>query len=537
MRPFNRLLSIWASHHLTNCFYLFRLLLDLLQLLQQLCDCLCFGTQTRLSFATGHELGISIYKRTLFQPYSVHVARNSSEVINGIYGKAAAVTSGVLFPVLSIISAVVMLGTIMTTLFLFQPIPALSVFGGFGLIYILIIQFTRKKLLKDGNTVASSSNLVIKNLQEGLGGIRDVLLHASQKLYIEAYRKSDFALRHAQGNAVIIGQSPRFLMEALGIILMIIIAFFITKSSDGLVGAIPILGAIAMGAQRLLPVLQQAYQSWSSIRTSQASLFDTLELLDQPLPEYLDAQRASVKFKDSIFLNKVSFNYAPESSKVLSEIDLIINKGDCVGFVGPTGSGKSTLIDLVIGLLPPTTGNLEIDGIPVTDLNRQAWQEHIAHVPQSIFLIDSSVADNIAFGVSRSEIDMERVKRAAQQAQILETINDLPDGFQTIVGEQGVRLSGGQRQRIGIARALYRQADVIVLDEATSALDTKTEMSVIEAIEEMNKELTIIMIAHRHSTLKSCNKIIEVDNGQIISVGDFDAFSKNRSIENTEKQI
>jgi len=487
---------------------------------------LLLWVQTRLSFSTGHELSVNIYRRTLFQPYAVHASRNSSEVINGIYGKAAAVTSGVIFPILNIISVTIMLGTIMTTLFLIQPMTALGVFGGFGLIYGLIIGLTRKQLLSDGNRVATHSSHVIKNLQEGLGGIRDVLLHGSQKLYVEAYQNSDSALRRSQGNAVIIGQSPRFLMEALGIVLMTTVAFMLTQKGDGLLGAIPVLGSIAMGAQRLLPVLQQGYQSWSSIRTSQASLHDTLELLDQPMSEQAGKDIIPLAFEQKIHLKNTSFRYTPENDYVIQNIDLSINKGDCIGFVGETGSGKSTIIDIIIGLLAPTSGNIEIDGTQVDEGNQQAWQQHIAHVPQMIFLMDSSIAENIAFGISKDQIDMDRVRYAAEQAQIAEIIESWPEGYRTIVGEQGVRLSGGQRQRIGIARALYCQADVIVLDEATSALDNETEIAVIEAIENMSENITIIMIAHRYSTLRACNEIIQVGNGTITSAGNYQNFIK-----------
>lgn len=478
--------------------------------------------QTRLSFSTGHELGVNIYRRTLFQPYSIHAARNSSEVLNGIYGKASAVTSGVILPVLNLLSATVLLSTIMLTLFLLDPITALAAFGGFGLIYAVIIKLTRKQLMSDGHLVAHHSNGVIKTLQEGLGGIRDVLIHGSQNTYCDAYRDADLPLRRAQGNTVIIAQSPRFLMEALGILLMTILAYTLARQAEGLLGAIPILGSLALGAQRLLPVLQQGYQSWSSIRGSQASLYDTLELLDQPLPNYATSSaKPPIPFKSSIHLEQISFRYAPENDWVLKNVQLTINKGTRIGFIGSTGSGKSTLIDIIMGLLEPTKGQLLIDDTLLDNENLQAWHQHIAHVPQAIFLADSSIAENIAFGVPREQIDQMRVQEAARQAQISDAIENWKEGYQTIVGERGIRLSGGQRQRIGIARALYRKADVIIFDEATSALDNETEEAVMEAIDNLSQDLTIILIAHRYSTLRTCSEIIQVTQGSINSVGSY----------------
>ncbi|WP_419902603.1 ABC transporter ATP-binding protein [Kiloniella sp.] len=490
--------------------------------------------QTRLSFATGHQLGVNIYQRTLFQPYSIHASRNSSEVINGIYGKAAAVTSGVILPILTLLSGSVMLTTIMIALLLVEPVAALTAFGGFGIIYATIIGLTRKQLSSDGKRVAQQSSDVIKSLQEGLGGIRDVLIHGSQNTYCNAYRQADHGLRRAQGNTVIIAQSPRFLMEALGILLMTILAYTLTRQSEGLIGAIPILGSLALGAQRLLPVLQQGYQSWSSIRASQTSLIDTLELLDQPLPEYATSPtRPPLPFTSSIQLKKVSFQYTSQDDWVVQSVDLEIPKGSRVGFIGATGSGKSTIIDILMGLLEPTEGSLEIDGTQLNRENQQAWQQLLAHVPQTIFLADCTIAENIAFGLPKTQIDQARVQEAARQAQISVAIDSWKDGYQTIVGERGIRLSGGQRQRIGIARALYRKASVIVFDEATSALDNETEEAVMEAIDGLSHDLTIILIAHRYSTLRSCNEIIEVKEGKINSVGSYRDFYK-QTMKNTQ---
>jgi len=483
---------------------------------------LLLWASTRLSFATGADLGISIYRRTLYQPYAVHCARNSSEVISGISGKANGVIYSIILPVLTLISASVMLITILIALLSVEPVIALVAFGGFGLIYAFIIRLTRKKLLTDSQCMARESVQVIKSLQEGLGGIRDVLIDGSQATYCQVYRNADFRLRRAQGNSAFIGASPRYGMEALGMLLIAALAYSLAQQADGIAKAIPILGALALGAQRLLPVLQQAYGSWAGIQSGQAALQDTLNLLDQPLPSYADQPAAEpLSFKHTISLKQLAFRYSPQTPYVLEQINLTIAKGSRVGFIGTTGSGKSTLLDIVMGLLQPTDGTLEIDGQAVTTSNNRAWQAHIAHVPQAIFLADSAIEENIAFGVPPNQIDHERVRQAAQQAQIADIIETWPKQYQTFVGERGIRLSGGQRQRIGIARALYKQADVIIFDEATSALDNETEQAVMQAIEGLNEDLTILIIAHRLTTLKNCTQIVELSECGIKRTGSY----------------
>ena len=483
---------------------------------------LLLWVSTRLSFAAGADLSISIYHRTLYQPYAVHCARNSSEVINGISGKANGVIYSIIVPALTLISSSVMLIAILVALLAVEPVIALTAFGGFGLIYAFIIRLTRKQLLDDSQRIARESSHVIKSLQEGLGGIRDVLIDGSQATYCHIYRNADLPLRRAQGNNLFISSSPRYGMEALGMMLIAALAYLLAQQTDGIVKAIPILGALALGAQRLLPVLQQAYGSWTQINGGQASLQDTLELLDQPLPDYADQPAAQpLPFKHSISLKQLAFRYSPQTSYVLKQLNLTITKGSRVGFIGTTGSGKSTLLDIIMGLLQPTDGTLEIDGQPVTPTNNRAWQAHIAHVPQAIFLADSTIEENIAFGVPVDQIDPQRVRQAAQQAQIADSIESWPKQYQTFVGERGIRLSGGQRQRIGIARALYKQADVIIFDEATSALDNETEQAVMQAIEGLSKDLTLLIIAHRLTTLKNCTQIVELGEGGIKRAGTY----------------
>jgi len=479
-------------------------------------------TMTRLSYATGADLSINIYRRTLYQEYAVHVSRNSSEVINGIITKTNIVISSILTPLLMFISSIILIIGIMGALFLISVGVALSAFISFGLLYWLVIRYTKIQLKENSQIIANQSTQMIKSLQEGLGGIRDVLINGSQQFYCEYYRNADLSLRQASGNNVFISGSPRYVMEALGMTLIAVLAYTMTQQDSGINTAIPVLGALALGAQRLLPSLQQAYSAYSTIKGSESSFKDVLDLLDQSLPEYAEQPRPKpISFEKEIKLTNLSFRYTEDTPLVLKDIDLSLKKGARIGFMGVTGSGKSTLLDIIMGLLTPTGGELIIDKQPINNQNRRAWQAHIAHVPQNIYLSDGTIKENIAFGIAKGQIDHQRVKKAAQQAQIAELIEEWKDGYQTFVGERGIRLSGGQQQRIGIARALYRKANVIIFDEATSALDNETELEVMKAIEDLGKEITVLIIAHRLTTLKGCDKIIKLNKNNIINIGSY----------------
>jgi ATP-binding cassette, subfamily B, bacterial PglK len=468
---------------------------------------------TRLSYETGVDLGLNIYKNTLSQKYEKHLMLNSSDVINNIVNKTNIVIGGVLTPVLMLISSFIMFIGITTALFLINIKIALSIIISFGVIYYLIMRFTGKKLRENSDNVATQSTVVIKSLQEGLGGIRDVIINNSQQFYCDLYHKADSLSRRASGSNVFISGSPRPILESLGMVLIATIAFLMYKdqeSDSALV--VPVLGALALGAQRLLPTVQQIYSSISTIKGSNSSFKDILELL--LLKSYDLNKSKKINFKTSIKLRDVNYRYAKGLPYVLNDVNFTIEKGDLIGFVGATGSGKSTLIDILIGLLAPTKGGLLIDNVLIKEENRNSWQSHISHVPQKVYLSDCSIEENIAFGVSKEKIDYIKLDKAAKDAQITKLIQNLEYGYKTVVGEQGVKLSGGQIQRIGIARALYRDADVLIMDEATSALDDKTEKDVMQAIN--NKNMTILIIAHRLNTLKNCNKIVKIqENGTI----------------------
>jgi ATP-binding cassette, subfamily B, bacterial PglK len=491
---------------------------------------LLLWVSTRFTFAAGADLSMDVYRRTLYQPYSVHLARSSSEVISGIANKVGGAVLGVLLPALTLLSSVVLVLALMSALVAINPSVALVASVGFGGGYAVITWVSRRRLHKNSQRIAREQTQLIKALQEGLGGIRDVLLDGTQSVYCDIYRRADQSLRQALGDNVFIAQSPRFAIEALGMVLIATLAYGLSRQPGGVATALPVLAALAVGAQRLLPALQQGFVAWAAIAGSHASLADTVELLDQPLPPEasLPAPEPLV-FRESIRFESVRFRYHADGPWVLDGFDLTILKGDRVGFVGITGSGKSTALDLLMGLLMPCEGRLLVDECPISGARVRAWQRTIAHVPQSIYLSDSTLAENIAFGISRDKIDRVRVRNAARQAQIADFIESRPESYDALVGERGVRLSGGQRQRIGIARALYKRASVLILDEATSALDNATERSVMDSIDGLDRDLTVLLIAHRLSTVRRCDNIVELAQGRVKAHGSYDQLIERSS--------
>jgi len=497
--------------------------------------------QMRLSMAIGADFSVQVYERTLYQPYSVHVSRNSSEIIAGAQ-KANGLVASIVQPTLAILGSMVILLAVVATLLAIQPFVAFTAFLGFGFIYAVVVVTTKHRIGRNSQTIASQQGRVTKAIQEGLGGIRDVLIDGTQPVYSKVYKDAYISMQKALAGNQVVGASPRFAVEALGMVLIAALAYTLAAASGvggEVTNAIPILGALALGAQRLLPVLQQIYNSYITVMGNQASTQDALNLLDQPMPLHAYSQPAKpMAFEMVITLKDLGFRHTPQAPWVFRNLNLQIPKGSRVGFVGVTGSGKSTLLDIVMGLLTPTEGALLIDNTPVNQQNTRAWQAHISHVPQAIYLSDTSIAENIAFGVPAELIELQRVKQAAQQAQISQVIEVWPNGYQTLVGERGVRLSGGQRQRIGIARALYKRSNVIIFDEATSALDNETEAAVMNAVETLDREITILIIAHRLTTLKNCDQIVELANGGIKTIGGYKrvirgGLNQNSSILNT----
>jgi ABC-type multidrug transport system fused ATPase/permease subunit len=466
----------------------------------------------RLAAAIGSDLAQEAYRRTLHQPYLVHVARNSSTITTAMISHVDGVVHGVLNPLLLIVANVILAVAITAGLFVINPWIALLTITVFGGAYLVISAATKQSLAANGRSQAKHAQAVVQNVQEGIGAIRDVLLDRSQAYYLARYRLADRLLRRLRARAELLAAFPRLVIEAGAMAGVAALSYALVSIQGGIAAALPVLGALALGAQRLLPALQLIYACFSQLQNHTAALGVLLDLLDQPAEESDEPPVERAAFTKSIRLEDVSFRYQPELPCVLRDISLEIQRGERVALVGPTGSGKSTLADILMGLLPPSSGRLLIDGREVAP---EAWQANIAHVPQSIFLADTSIAENIALGVSPEAVDRPRLEAAAAQAQIADFIRSLPQGFATEVGERGVRLSGGQRQRIGIARALYKQAGVLVFDEATSALDDGTEKALMETLAGLSRDLTIILIAHRLSTTAYCDRVITVADGAL----------------------
>lgn len=475
----------------------------------------------KLSNATGADLSIEVYERTLYQPFSVHLERSSSEIISGITQKVTAAT-GVLLAVTAVITSSLLFTSIMTTMLIVDP--AVTIIAGltFGVAYLTVVFFTSSRFELNSRSIATQQTQVVKALQEGLGAIRDVILDATQLVYTNIYRKAILFLMKANGENRFMNQAPRYAMESLGMVLIAIFVLALTNRPGGITSALPLLGMLALGAQRLLPLMQQIYGNWSVVAGSHAALNDVVNLLNQPFPSsHYKEESKPINIENSFSLKNIRFRYNDDTPWVLDDISLEIQKGSRIGLIGATGSGKSTTLDLIMGLLEPSEGSLIVDNTVIDDSLIRSWRQTVAHVPQSIFLADSSIAENIAFGVLPEQIDMDRVKKAASKAMISDFIESRKYNYNEIVGERGVRLSGGQRQRIGIARALYKKANIIIFDEATSALDNETEEIVMEAIRNLGNDLTLIIVAHRLTTLKDCTKIIELQDGKISRTGSF----------------
>ena len=472
---------------------------------------LLLWTQTKVSYAIGSDLSYTVYNNILYQPYEELILKNSSDIISAI-GKSKALVWTIIVPVLSIISSILMLLMILITIFFINTEVAVISIISFALFYFIIINISKKTINASSKIIDKESSLVIKALQEGMGGIRDIIIDGTHSTYSKIYLSADTPSRKAQANLSFIGIAPRYGIEAFGMILISILAYNLTKNKDGLISVIPILGSLTLAAQRMMPLLQQIFTNWTTLKGGQETLKTVLEYLNIYIPNFNKIKvKEKLKFNKSVQLKNINYRYNKNSSLVLKDINLTIVKGSKIGVMGTTGSGKSTLIDIIMGLLIPQSGEILIDDIKVNENNRRHWQKNIAHVPQSIFLTDGTISENIAFGIESENIDMKRIEIAAENAQLKETINSMESGFNTIVGERGIRLSGGQRQRIGIARALYKNADIIIFDEATSALDNETEKEVMRSINSIGNNITIIIIAHRLSTLENCDQIIHLD--------------------------
>lgn len=476
-----------------------------------------YALSTRLAALIGSDLSYICLKKTLYQPYLTHLSRNTSKVISTIteYIRDVMVAMNAF---LQMLTAFVISLFLFLTLFILNINIASSSIFIIAIFYIIVILLVRKRFRFNSLKASQATQETIKSVQEVLGSIRDVLLSGSQDFYLKIFEKPNRLKRIKQSENIFLSSAPKFILESLGIILISIIAFQYSNKGNESSEILPFLGALGLGAQKLLPSCQQIYLNWTTVKGYYYETEEVLTLLKQntdsiPLKKYIRKLNLVKELK----VKNICFSYDKNSYITLDNINLVINKGDRIGIVGKTGSGKSTLLDIMMGLITPDSGEIILDGHNLLKGNKMKnWRAAIAHVPQNIYLVDSSIEENIALGTKKQDINHKLLRDCAKKAQLNDFIAKLPKGYKTFVGERGIKLSGGQKQRIGIARALYKKAKILFLDEATSALDNNTENEFLKAINNLSKDITLVIVAHRLSTIKNCNKVIELNNGRII---------------------
>ena len=480
----------------------------------------------KFSNIVGCDISRKLFNKIIYQDYETHIKRDESEILTTLNQKPAIVTGSILSLLTLLSAAIISMGIILGLIFINFKVALFSL-SGVCLIYGITVLLSRKKLLNEGKRLTKFSTLLIKSTQETFGSMRDILIGGTQNFAEINFNTAVSNVRQAEATTTFIGQYPKLIAETLGILLISSVAYFLTSDNELGDSIIPILGAMALAAQRLLPLFQQIFSAWANIKYGEPSLFDVLHLLGErdDFHSYAKKGKFKLKFDKAICLNNISFSYGKNNSiNTIHNLSMTIKKGERIGIIGLTGSGKSTLLDILSGLLLPKWGFIQIDDNVLDLENRHSWKKNIAYVPQSIFLIDGTIAENICLGALNEPLDNDRLKKAAKIAQIDKFIDELKDGYETLIGGNGVMLSGGQRQRIGIARAMYKKSNFIIFDEITSALDQDTELNLLESIGAIDNSVTMIIAAHKPAALKYCDRIIKIDNGRIVDVGNYSHF-------------
>ncbi len=463
------------------------------------------------------ELSYDFYKKTLYKPYSFHINNNSSIIISAL-NKSIEGTSTAIDAALQLVSSMTIMISILLALALINLRITIFALIIFLFLYLIVFFFTKNILFKNSSFSVKKNSLRFKELSEGLRAIREIIIDGNQQYFINNFSKVDRQLRNKIiQNSFIIG-SPRYLFECISLILIIASSLFFLNNNIQY-NSFSYLATFALGAQKILPLIQTIYRMVSNIRAKKFEVLEIINMMNSKITKYPKFKK-TYNFKDSIRFVDVTFSYE-NNFDVIKKINLNIGKGEKIGIIGSTGSGKSTLLDIFMGLLRPTSGDILVDGISIINSSKKnnhinKWRTCISHVPQNIFIADTSFAENIAFGYSLDQIDMNKVKSSCKRAMIDQFIINTEKKYFTNLGEGGIKLSGGQRQRIAIARALYKNSSVLVLDEATSALDNKTEKEIMETIRSL-VDVTIVIVTHRKNTINYCDRIIELDKGCIVS--------------------
>ena len=476
--------------------------------------------QNSLSATISTRISTQVYNNTIQQPFEFHINRNTSELIGSVMEDTRQLYINIIMPLILLIGNSFLMLVILLGLTVADWQLSSIGFCSIGIVYLVIYKFKNSVLRQNSTILVQSSQKQIEIVQQSLGGIREVLIEKNQKFFQDKYLKADTEYRQATASNVFIGTTPRYIIETIAVILVVCLALFLNEDGD-FSQTIPLLSAIVFASNRILPLLQQQFIAISRIQGARTSLTRIIWCLNLPVPNY-DPSEERLNFRKSLSFQNVWFRYKSSSEWILKDLCFQVKANTTVALVGSSGSGKSTIADLILGLLLPQKGAVLVDDRSLTGRKVIQWQNAIAHVPQSIFIVDGTVAENIAFGLGEDKIDFDRVVEAAKLARIDEFVRQLPEKYNSRVGERGSRLSGGQRQRIGIARALYKRASVIIFDEATSSLDSKTEREVMESINGLNNKITIILIAHRLSTIKNSDRIIEISDGRVVNQGTYD---------------
>lgn len=474
---------------------------------------------------TGTEMADRLYKYYMHQDWIFHTSNNSANLTKQIANETQRVTTLILMPLMQINSRIVFASALSLAIFVYNPYVAIIGILVFTSAYFILFKTVRKRLHENGIIISDAMAERYKLMNEGFGGIKETLLLGRQSYFVDNFDITGKKFAKAQGLNIVLAQAPRYLMELVAFGTLITLVLFLFKFYEGDLGEIlPILSVYALASFKLLPAFQQIYAYLAQIRGN-ISAFDSIKndlLFSQDIVYSKNDNQKKLIVEDNIKLNNIYFKYPGKKYYSLNGISLTIPINSVIGIVGSSGSGKSTMIDLILGLLNPQKGSLEVNNIKISNINKREWQNKIGFVSQSIFLSQGTIAENIAFGVLSNKIDFQQIDKVIKMAHLTEMIEQLSDGINTKVGERGVQLSGGQRQRIGIARALYHDAEILIFDEATSALDGITEKIIMEEIKNFIGQKTIIMIAHRLKTIVSCDKIFVLEHGKIIDSGSYD---------------